>query len=248
MKKEIEEPGGKRERFWERVRIGGESECWEWEGSKDRNGYGRFYYREGGKWRKERASRVAWELGRGPIPRGCVIHHECRNKGCENPEHLRLVGKGDHTRLHLAGRRVKQCVHGHEYNAENTRWDRRGYRNCRECERRSGLEYYYRHHQAARVKNWLGYWKNRSKKLAAARRSRRVNHEAVLERTRAWKRRNKERVAESNRKWREEHPGYRSSYGRWQRARQRELGVSRGESREGSLGDFLEKLGEQKER
>jgi len=70
---------------------------------------------------------VACEMVRGPIPRGCVIHHECRKAGCVNPMHLRLVGLGDHARLHLAGRKPNtHCVRGHEFSPDNTRWDRKG--------------------------------------------------------------------------------------------------------------------------
>jgi len=61
--------------------------CWEWTGSGTLNGYGQISVDD----RKWYVHRLAWTLLRGPIPRGMVIDHLCRNHACFNPDHLRVV-------------------------------------------------------------------------------------------------------------------------------------------------------------
>lgn len=70
-------------RFWGRVTIGHDFECWPWRGQMGPKGYGRF--------RGERAHRVAYGLIKGEIPPDLLIRHSCDNPTCCNPSHL-LVG------------------------------------------------------------------------------------------------------------------------------------------------------------
>jgi len=74
------------ERFWEKVDIGEENECWEWMASKNRAGYGKFRLND----RTWRAHRVAWMLTHGPIPEGLCVCHSCDHPRCCNPAHLWL--------------------------------------------------------------------------------------------------------------------------------------------------------------
>lgn len=57
-----------------------ETGCWDWIGPLDRYGYGR----KG----NDKAHRYVYELLRGPIPAGMVLHHRCENRRCVNPAHL----------------------------------------------------------------------------------------------------------------------------------------------------------------
>lgn len=61
-------------------------ECWEWQGHRDKDGYGRlrFRYKEYG------AHRAAYELEFGAIPNGLIVLHTCDNPCCCNPNHLVL--------------------------------------------------------------------------------------------------------------------------------------------------------------
>lgn len=76
--------------FWSKVKRGAADECWEFQGPRhDRDRYGMFSVKN----RIRRAHRVAYELGRGPIPESLCVLHECDNPPCCNPAHLFLGTK-----------------------------------------------------------------------------------------------------------------------------------------------------------
>jgi len=61
--------------------------CWEWEGTRDANGYGVISWQ--GK--KYGAHRLMWIARVGPIPPGLNVLHSCDNPSCVNyMDHLRL--------------------------------------------------------------------------------------------------------------------------------------------------------------
>ena len=71
-------------RFWDKVDVKGPDDCWEWQASQFRAGYGQFKF-DG---RNQQAHRVAYLLETGEIPEGMAVAHLCHNKRCCNPAHL----------------------------------------------------------------------------------------------------------------------------------------------------------------
>lgn len=82
----------KRQRgFWDRVDRRGPDDCWPWkkfvapEVGAGKGGYGIYL--------RYLAHRVAYTLGKGPIPPGRLVTHTCDCRICCNPAHLVVVGE-----------------------------------------------------------------------------------------------------------------------------------------------------------
>ena len=82
------------ERFWKFVQTGSVEECWEWQSTTNRRGYGKFWL--AGKTRL--AHRVCYELSCGPIAADALVRHTCDNPSCVNPAHLLLGSRKDNAR------------------------------------------------------------------------------------------------------------------------------------------------------
>jgi hypothetical protein len=85
-------------RFFEKVAIRAGDECWEWQGSKLKAGYGQT--RVGTT--KMLAHRAMYLHTVGPIPDGMVVMHACDNPPCCNPNHLRLGTHQDNVNDRIA--------------------------------------------------------------------------------------------------------------------------------------------------
>ena len=105
--------------------------CWVHQGVT-KQGYG--VSRIGGKYRN--SHRLFFELVIGPVPKGFVLDHLCRNRACRNPTHLEIVTE----RLNIlrgngagaVNARKSHCINGHEFTLENT-YPYNDYRSCRKC-------------------------------------------------------------------------------------------------------------------
>lgn len=107
--------------------------------------------------RREYAHRLAWIAAHGPIPAGLEPDHLCRDRACDNVEHLELVTHGENLRrgtfcARAAEKRraVPACPAGHPYSPANTHVNRRGARCCRTCGRAANARYRARRSEAAR--------------------------------------------------------------------------------------------------
>lgn len=77
------------ERFWARVAVAGDEDCWIWIGKKSGSGYGMFRCTSITP-ANQQAHRVSWMMahGRWPDPRLVIMHIDDCNKACVNPRHL----------------------------------------------------------------------------------------------------------------------------------------------------------------
>lgn len=99
-------------RFWSYIDKKSDNDCWEWIGWKYPKGYGGFHIN--GK--VTYAHRYCWQLHNGEIPDGLHVLHNCFNKSCVNPSHLRLgTNQDNHNDWDFIGDRnpkatVPDCV------------------------------------------------------------------------------------------------------------------------------------------
>jgi hypothetical protein len=76
---------GQSKRFWSKVRKQGDDQCWEWVGNMHNNGYGLIAI-DKHNWR---AHRLSYCIKHGSVPEGMYLLHQCDNKICVNPAHLK---------------------------------------------------------------------------------------------------------------------------------------------------------------
>lgn len=92
-------------RFWKWVTAGHPDSCWEWDGSRDHNGYGRLNS-PGKTGPVLKAHRVSYELHHGPLTPELDVLHSCDNPPCVNPAHLRTGTAADNAQDAVDRKRI----------------------------------------------------------------------------------------------------------------------------------------------
>lgn len=121
-------------RFFAKVDMSGE--CWIWKAFVNKQGYGRFHYGSGSN--AILAHRYLVEAR----PED-DYDHLCRVTACVRPDHLEKVTHAENMRRGYFAMKT-HCPAGHPYDEENTYFNKRGHRFCRECSRERGRRDYWR--------------------------------------------------------------------------------------------------------
>lgn len=141
-------------RLWAKVNKSAPNGCWEWNGARDPNGYGRIQVMKDGKWGARLTHRTAYELLKGPIPDDLHLCHRCDNPPCCNPDHLfpgtpldnitdaKLKGRVPNRNTGHTQSAKTHCPKGHEYTKENTYTNPNKYeRACIKCQREANRQF-----------------------------------------------------------------------------------------------------------
>lgn len=125
------------------------SGCWIWTAATCGGGSDRPTFRLSRPRRQVLAHRFSYETFVGPIPEGLTVDHQCNNKYCVNPDHLKAMTQLENGRRYTES--ITHCPQGHPYDEENTRiikgyGGNEGYRMrvCRICFRESDRRSYRR--------------------------------------------------------------------------------------------------------
>lgn len=97
-------------RFWSKVDIRSDEECWNFTGAINSDGYGKFWLNN----KEIKAHRLAWELHYDyKVPKGKIILHHCDNPSCCNHRHLYCGTHADNMNdMYAKGRGAKK-IYGH---------------------------------------------------------------------------------------------------------------------------------------
>lgn len=132
--------------FWGRVNKG--PECWEYIGSRAKNGYGTSRTVGG----YDYAHRISYRYAHGTIPEGLDLDHLCRNRACVRPDHLEPVTRRENAkRGAMSFAFTGRCISGkHEIEDDTSLALTNHGRTCRACRDDARAAHYDAIKQASR--------------------------------------------------------------------------------------------------
>lgn len=157
-------------RFFAKIQIDPQTDCWLWTASKTKNGYPRFHLN--GKWAAAHRIMYQWTFGQIPPDKECDHICDLRgapepNRHCVNPDHIQIVTHRENT---LRGKTIPalnitktHCPQGHEYTEENTWVGKRVSRTCKLCSNSRTLAYYHRNRDKELLKRRQYWEKNKDR-------------------------------------------------------------------------------------
>lgn len=123
-----------KDRFWSKVNITSDDDCWLWIANINKKGYGTFWL-DG----SILAHQYVYATEKGSIQSGYCVDHVCHNdaaekglcdggvicihRSCMNPKHLEVVTFRENSlRSPFQNGTKPFCKHGHKYTEDNTLW------------------------------------------------------------------------------------------------------------------------------
>ncbi len=125
-----------KDKFFKRVII--KDGCWGWKNKLLNTGYGTMHV-NGKNMTGHRISLMVHGI---EIPPKMCVDHICRNRACTNPEHLRIVTRGQNVLENSDGLAAKNkakthCLNGHKFDETNLYLNKGSdgtlRRHCRRC-------------------------------------------------------------------------------------------------------------------
>jgi hypothetical protein len=139
-------------KLYANVNVLDSNACWNWNGYKVKDGYGKLTKYANGKAHTIFAHRLSWVSQNGEIPDGMVVDHTChtadidnckgacKHRSCINPAHLRVISFAENLRIKRANPHTQSNEETGLCHSKLHKWEEGSYtvfisgkRSCNAC-------------------------------------------------------------------------------------------------------------------